>query len=169
MKTILLSLFLLLSFPVHSAKFVKTPYIDINPGHICTPQDKDFDRYRYNENMPYCKRNVSTRTKNELCKTYGVKTQEERRKDYTVDHIIPLSLGGSNNIKNLWCQYRGIYTGYIEFDYYRKVSGGDMRQAEAVAALLIHKHNPKGKDHVPQPKGGAQNPDRTQRDWERRH
>jgi hypothetical protein len=37
-------------------------------------------------------------------------------KEYEIDHFIPLALGGSNNIKNLWPQPI-TYPGYKEKDY----------------------------------------------------
>ena len=99
MKNLILILALLL-LSNNTFSYAKTPKIDISPGELCTIEDKDFSYLRYTEKIPYCKRNVSTRTKNEVCALYDVFD----RKKYTVDHIIPLSLGGSNSKKNLWCQ-----------------------------------------------------------------
>ena len=46
------------------------------------------------------RRNVSESTKAAVYKEYGVTT----RAGYEVDHLIPLALGGSNDIQNLWPQ-----------------------------------------------------------------
>ena len=44
-------------------------------------------------------RNVSTKTKKEVFHRYGIDPKKDR---YEIDHLIPLELGGSNDIKNLW-------------------------------------------------------------------
>ncbi len=141
MKNVFLALVLLvitdIAFP-----YAKTPKIDIAPGHICTKTDKDFDRLRYDESMAYCKRNVAVKTKDKVCAADGV-SGEERRKYYTVDHIIPLSAGGSNDIRNLWCQNKRIYTGNVEYWYYKQLRDGKMKQAEVVRAMMAMKFNPK--------------------------
>jgi len=45
-------------------------------------------------------RNVPAEMKREVYREYGVTSQSPG--DYEVDHLIPLELGGSNSIKNLW-------------------------------------------------------------------
>jgi hypothetical protein len=45
-------------------------------------------------------RNVPAEMKREVYEEYGVTSHEPG--DYEVDHLIPLELGGSNSIKNLW-------------------------------------------------------------------
>ena len=122
--------------------YARTPRIDIAPGQLCSVTDKDFDHLRYKEEIPYCRRNVSVKTKDKICALYGVYSQEERRKYYTVDHILPLSAGGSNHSMNLWCQHKEIYTGHIETEYYRQLRDGKMRQVEVVHALMALKFNP---------------------------
>ena len=145
MKKLLIMMLLVASSAVWA--YPKTPNINIAPGQICTTEDKDFDRFRYSERIPYCKRNVSTSRKNKICAKYGVND----RAGYTIDHIIPLSAGGSNHDKNLWCQSRSIYTGHIERWMYDKLNRGEMTQAEAVRYILAHKFNPSSKDHIPKP------------------
>lgn len=132
---------------VNAFSYPKTPDISISPGQLCSRSDSDFKEYRYGEKIPYCRRNVSTRLKDQICARDGVYD----RTGYTVDHIIPLSMGGSNSEKNLWCQSRIIYSGHLEFWLYIKLRDGDMRQAEAVHYIMSHKFNPLGKDHVPYP------------------
>jgi len=46
------------------------------------------------------RRNVTEATKAKVFKEYGIKT----RVGYEVDHLIPLAIGGSNDITNLWPQ-----------------------------------------------------------------
>jgi hypothetical protein len=45
-------------------------------------------------------RNVPAEMKREVYEEYGVTSHDPG--DYEVDHLIPLELGGSNSIKNLW-------------------------------------------------------------------
>ena len=45
-------------------------------------------------------RNVPVEMKREVYEEYGVTSHGPG--DYEVDHLIPLELGGSNSIKNLW-------------------------------------------------------------------
>jgi hypothetical protein len=45
-------------------------------------------------------RNVPEQMKREVYEEYGVTSHGSG--DYEVDHLIPLELGGSNSIKNLW-------------------------------------------------------------------
>jgi hypothetical protein len=47
-------------------------------------------------------RNVTAQMKREVYALYGLKTHEPR--EYEVDHLISLELGGSNSVKNLWPQ-----------------------------------------------------------------
>ena len=136
-----------LLFSVFAWGYPKTPNINVAPGSLCTAEDKDFEGYRYDERIPYCKRNVSYARKDAICKLYGIYD----RTGYTIDHIIPLSAGGSNHDRNLWCQSRSIYTGHIEYWVYKQLRDGKMIQAEAVRYILAHKFNPDGKDHIPSP------------------
>ena len=133
-----LILFLCLFAAETAFSYAKTPHINLAPGHLCSVNDKDFSRYRYAENIPYCKRYVTTKRKDKICALYGVTSREERQKFYTVDHIIPLSLVGSNNDKNLWCQHKKIYTGHIEYWLYKKMEDGEIRHAPALLYILSH-------------------------------
>jgi Protein of unknown function (DUF3761) len=45
-------------------------------------------------------RHVTVATKKRVFAEYGISYDEHR--DYEVDHLIPLELGGSNDIRNLW-------------------------------------------------------------------
>jgi len=146
MKNLLILLFLFFcSFSLHA--FPVTPRVDLAPGHLCSLTNKDFKELRYREQIPYCKRHVTKKTKIAICKIYGITD----RKGYTVDHIIPLSLGGDNSMQNLWCQSKKIWSARLEFFFYTQVKNGDMRQVEAVVRLLGYKYNPMGKDHPPLP------------------
>jgi len=45
-------------------------------------------------------RNVSTQTKHTIYVAYGINKSAQR--NYVIDHLIPLEVGGANDIKNLW-------------------------------------------------------------------
>lgn len=104
-------------------------------GHFCSELDPDFDGFRYEEQIPHCKRNVSTERKVDICLRDGV----EDRTEYTVDHIIPLSLGGSNADENLWCQHHSDAVTHIEYQAYLQLKDGELTQQEAVNKVLTAK------------------------------
>jgi hypothetical protein len=49
-------------------------------------------------------RNVSTKTKSAVYAEYHVAQSDKRR--YVIDHLVPLEVGGSNDIRNLWPEPR---------------------------------------------------------------
>lgn len=49
-------------------------------------------------------RNVTESTKHKVCAEYGIKKIDCNGKNYEIDHLISLELGGANDIKNLWPQ-----------------------------------------------------------------
>jgi len=112
------------------------------PGDICTITDPDFTEYRYDEGIPYCRRNVSFHRRQQIYDMYGV--EEERRHHYTIDHLIPLSIGGSNANENLWPEHVRVKAvrDRLEFELYLSVQRGEMTQAEAVEIVLEEKFNP---------------------------
>jgi len=58
-------------------------------------------------------RHVSGKTKAAVYAEYGI--PKARRRDYEVDHLIPLELGGTNDIKNLWAQpYSGEWNAHVK-------------------------------------------------------
>ena len=59
-------------------------------------------------------RNVSTATKNEVYAEYGITSRAPEQ--YEIDHLIPLGIGGSNDIKNLWPQPTDPRPGRLEKD-----------------------------------------------------
>lgn len=96
-------------------------------GEYCSTYNKDFKGYRFKEQIPVCKRNVSTARKNKICKRDGVND----RRDFIVDHIIPLSMGGDNSNQNLWCQHKSINTANAEGYAFRKLDEGKWTAAKA--------------------------------------
>ena len=59
-------------------------------------------------------RNVSTSTKNKVFAEYGITSHNGST--YEVDHEIPLELGGSNDITNLWPEAAEPRPGFHEKD-----------------------------------------------------
>lgn len=110
-------------------------YLTVPPvkGDYCTVDNPDFDGYRYEESIPHCRRNVTTEEKDAICVRDGV---TERTDDYTVDHIIPLSLGGSNSKNNLWCQHISLAVTPLETKMYTQLKDGKINQKEAVGTIL---------------------------------
>jgi len=78
-------------------------------------------------------RNVQQSVKNEVIKNYGI--IDYNSTFYEIDHLIPLCLGGDNNIKNLWPEYVG-GEGYkvkdnVEKCFLKKVCENKMLLSEA--------------------------------------
>lgn len=59
-------------------------------------------------------RHVSTQTKNEVLKRYGIATSKNN--EYEIDHLISLQLGGSNDIANLWPEAASPLPGFHQKD-----------------------------------------------------
>ena len=140
LQTWLVTSFLWLShLPVFSIEPVlppPTPNPQRSPGDLCTEESDDFLEYRYEEQFPYCSRNVPYEVKNRIYEQYGV--PEHLRGDYTIDHIIPLSIGGSNAVRNLWPEHKSIKAQRPELEYclYLRVRDGELSQREAVQIVL---------------------------------
>lgn len=62
------------------------------------------------------RRHVSRRTRARVFAEYGI-THHKASGDYEIDHLIPLGLGGSNDLKNLWPQPAGPGLGFHEKDH----------------------------------------------------
>lgn len=118
----------------------------MTPGQLCTEEDQDFSEYRYEESIAYCSRNVSSATKKKVYEAYGIPVSE--RKEYTIDHLIPLSIGGNNRPRNLWPEHREVKAmrPHIEQKLFEMVRDGEMRRDEAVRRILEAKFNPKSQD-----------------------
>ena len=128
---------LILSFNCFSANFPLTPK---TTGHKCETSDRDFDRFRYPERIAYCFRNVEYDLKTRKYIEYGVDLRN--RKQYTIDHIIPLSIGGSNHPDNLWPQHKNIYTAYYEREIFELLRDAKITQVQAIRMIIIKKFDP---------------------------
>lgn len=110
------------------------PEIDKTPGDYCSRSNPDFDETRYLERIPHCRRNVSESTKKTAYASYNVSYSD--RQSYTVDHLIPLSFGGSNSIKNLWPQHKSLHTGGMEYRVFCLLRDGVITREVAVNKVL---------------------------------
>jgi hypothetical protein len=135
-----------LSFSVFSANYADDfpmgPVIELTPGSLCTRPTE----YRYAERIPYCERNVDTHQKEGIFKEYrqlGYRLNPKDRKDYKIDHLIPLCAGGSNREDNLWPQHVSIYTQTdpLEGIGCEKLKSGRIKQSELVELILAAKKN----------------------------
>jgi hypothetical protein len=80
-------------------------------------------------------RNVSVETKRQVYWSYGL-TYPKNPGDYEVDHFVPLSLGGSNDVTNLWPEPGDPKPGYhekdeVEYYLYKQVCSGKIPLKEA--------------------------------------
>lgn len=106
MKTISFILLFTLTLNVFAAermRFPRSPDLSITPGALCSTPNE----FRYKERIAYCTRDVSGWQKELVFISYrklGYSLSGERS-EYKVDHFIPLCVGGSNEMSNLWPQY----------------------------------------------------------------
>ncbi len=114
---------------------------DFTPGCLCTPFDADFDGYRYNERIPHCGRNVSKHTEKLVAGFYDIDLKD--RKKYEFDHLIPLSLGGSNNACNIWPQpiFEAREKDKLELKLYYMMKKGLISQKSAILYLFSWRYS----------------------------
>lgn len=113
------------------------------PGTECTRNDPDFAEFRYREKIPYCQRNVSEYTKDKIYKLYGIDQRCKNR--YTIDHFIPLSLGGNNAETNLWPEHKLIKQtrADLELKLFQQLSNGTITQQQAIDTIYREKLHPR--------------------------
>lgn len=142
MKTFFLGLALSLAFSVQSFSYPMTPNPDLAQGALCDKKDIDYVGVRYKEKISYCERNVSSKLKADIYALYDI--PEKCKKYYTVDHIIPLSLGGDNSSENLWPEHKKVKATrpYLEQELYDALRRGEIKQKDAVKIILENKFNP---------------------------
>lgn len=124
------------------ATFPTKPNPEITFGSYCEVHDPDFSGYRYKDHMPYCERNVSAQLKRRIYEQYGI--PEHCRSEYTVDHFIPLAMGGSNAAENLWPEHKNVKATRqnLEQDIYTELSHDRISQKDAVEVVTQAKMNP---------------------------
>ena len=136
-------LVLSVAFAENQNRFPNNPNLTETPGQLCSK----FDSHRYPENISYCERNVDTYTKNAVIQKYdqlfGYQIGLMARKDFKIDHLIPLCAGGSNEVVNLWPQHKSIYTitDPLEPILCQKMKEGKLIQKNAVQLIIQAKMN----------------------------
>lgn len=139
MKILFLGLLLttgLFAGVIYRADFPMGPDASVTPGSLCSSPNA----YRYPEHIPYCNRNVSGDLKDDVFREYrelGYRLDPKQRKQYKIDHLIPLCAGGSNRQENLWPQHESIYalTDPLEPLACDKLKAGVIKQAELVQLI----------------------------------
>jgi hypothetical protein len=146
------ALFMILSaLPLRAAEghyatpnFPETPHLKMTPGSTC----ENPDSFRYPEKVPYCERSVKSETKWAIIEDYdrqlGYNIRGTGRNNFKIDHLIPLCMGGSNEISNLWPQHKTIYelTDPLEPALCGRLAEGRMTQVEAIDFIRRAKQNP---------------------------
>jgi hypothetical protein len=80
-------------------------------------------------------RDVPTEVKRQVYASYGVRTHQPG--EYEIDHLINLSLGGSNSVRNLWPQsfrtspWNARVKDELEVELHRRVCAGTLDLAKA--------------------------------------
>jgi hypothetical protein len=77
-------------------------FVGVTASQVCTPG--------YSKSV----RNVPTSVKNQVYASYGIMTHSPG--EYEIDHYIPLELGGSNEVANLWPEAASPVPGFHEKD-----------------------------------------------------
>jgi hypothetical protein len=131
-----------LSAVVHAESYPVKPNPQYTPGDLCSKKDQDFRNYRYSEKIPYCVRNVTSERKAQIYSIYEV--PKRTRTNYTVDHFIPLALGGNNSDANLWPEHYKIkeLRATLEFDLFQQIENGEISQSDAIDIIVEAKMNP---------------------------
>lgn len=127
-----------------SQAFPFGPDPSLTPGSLCNKGKS----YRYRENIRYCARDVESDTKKAIIAKYdnelGFSVGLMEREQFKIDHYIPLCMGGSNEVSNLWPQHVSVYqiTDPIEQVVCEKIAANRIRQAEAIEVIRRLKANP---------------------------
>lgn len=126
-----------------SSSFPIKPDVEMTPGALCTTPTE----LRYPEKIPYCDRNVSPALKWEIIEMYSKKysftVDETNRENFKIDHYIPLCMGGSNEVQNLWPQHKSIYeiSDSLEVQLCKKLAEGEISQQYAIKKIKEGKNN----------------------------
>ena len=137
--------FSLLAAPLATAA---EPYPDrpdeaLTPGSLCSEPG----RIRYREKIPVCDRSVDVPTKENIVKMYdalGYRVGAIGRHHFKIDHYIPLCMGGSNEVDNLWPQHLTIFalTDALEAACCDKMADGRLTQSRAIEYIREGKAEP---------------------------
>jgi hypothetical protein len=115
------------------------PRQDLTYGRLCSVRNPDFESYRYTERIPYCERNVSKEQREKIYNRYRIPVSCRGR--YTIDHFIPLSIGGDNSDANLWPEHKLVKATrpQLEQELYLALSWGRIAQKNAIELIVREK------------------------------
>lgn len=141
MKALALAVLVLstLSFQFSFAdSFPTGPALQVTPGKLCDHPNA----YRYPEKIAYCDRDVNPALKRQIIEDYdrkfGYRIESMPRNEFKIDHFIPLCVGGSNDVTNLWPQHESVYTitDPLEEALCDKMYHGKLLQKDAVKLII---------------------------------
>ncbi len=119
-----------------NTKYPIGPNPEMTPGKLCEHGTK-----RYAQQITYCERNVSGGEKNAIIADYdqqlGFKIRSMDRGDFKIDHFIPLSIGGSNDVENLWPQHKSVYaySDRLELLLFQAMEADTIKQMDAIRII----------------------------------
>ncbi len=143
MKAMLFFILAIFAFDAFALAFPIGPNPELTPGSLCDRPDSR----RYDEQIPYCDRDVSSQLKNEIFDNYrnrlGFTLDPKTRSSYKIDHFFPLCAGGSNEESNLWPQHVSVYTitDPLEGVGCDKMKAGKILQKDLIALIKKAKYN----------------------------
>ena len=105
------------------------PNPTLTPGAILTTDTSTICTPGYASSV----RNVSTATKKQVYAEYSV-SYPQPTGAYEVDHFIPLEIGGSNDITNLWLEPATPTPGFHQKDQFENFEHGQVCDGEITAA-----------------------------------
>ncbi|MEP7086988.1 MAG: HNH endonuclease [Gemmatimonadota bacterium] len=122
--------------PADSAlRFPDVPDIVRTPGAALDVTAADICVSGYSKRV----RNVPSAVKRQAYASYGVRSHEPG--EYEIDHLISLSLGGSNSIRNLWPEsfrtqpWNAYVKDELEDELHRRVCAGTIELAKAQSVI----------------------------------
>jgi hypothetical protein len=141
-----------------AAAFPVVPDPDLTQGDLCSRSDRDFTHLRYKQQIPYCERNVDYDRRSEIYEAYKINPKCRHR--FTIDHFIPLSIGGNNSDQNLWPEHKLVKETrpYLEEEVFKAVQSGQMNQAEAIRIITEEKTKARAQILKAYGKGGCDQP-----------
>jgi hypothetical protein len=131
------------SFSIFAYSYPLVPRQDLTYGQLCSARNPDFEGYRYTERIPYCERNVSREQKEKIYNLYRIPVSCRGR--YTIDHFIPLSIGGDNSDVNLWPEHKLVKATrpQLEQELFVALSRGQISQKNAIELIVREKTKPR--------------------------
>lgn len=142
MKKKMAFLGLILAFEMGAQAYPLTPDPEQTNGDLCSEHDRHFMARKYPEKIPVCRRHVEGDLKRRVYRTYDI--PDHCRRNFTVDHLIPLSIGGSNAFANLWPEHLAIKAGRLHFEeeVFDQVREGQISQQQAIDLVRQRKFHP---------------------------